>query len=92
MTEDREFTGHATLMLYASTDQADMDVIVKLSLVPGDPGTGSPVKVSQGWLRASHRAEDPEGRSTNSTPRCCRCRSSPVRATACGWRSPTRTH
>ncbi|MFK0152009.1 CocE/NonD family hydrolase [Streptomyces sp. NPDC090493] len=60
MTEDREFTGHATLTLYASTDQADMDVIVKLSLVPGDPGAGLPIKVSQGWLRASHRAEDPE--------------------------------
>jgi putative CocE/NonD family hydrolase len=60
MTEDREFTGHATLTLHASSDQTDMDVIVKLSLVSGAPGAGLPIKVSQGWLRASHRAEDPE--------------------------------
>ena len=29
-------------------------------MVPADPGAGLPIKVTQGWLRASHRAEDPE--------------------------------
>ena len=46
------------LELYASSDQRDFDVIAKLSLVPGDGGVA--IKVSQGWLRASHRAEDPD--------------------------------
>lgn len=60
MDRDREFTGQGVLVLHASTDQTDMDVIVKLSLVSGQPDAGMPIKVSQGWLRASHRAEDPE--------------------------------
>jgi len=56
MERDREFTGQGVLVLHASTDQTDLDVIVKLTLVrDGAP----PLKVSQGWLRASHRAEDP---------------------------------
>jgi len=53
----REFAGQGALVLHASTDQTDMDVIVKLSLLPS--GGGAALKVSQGWLRASHRAEDP---------------------------------
>jgi uncharacterized protein len=57
MRRDREFTGHGVLTLYTSTDQTDLDVIVKVSLMRD----GSlPVTVSRGWLRASHRAEDPE--------------------------------
>jgi uncharacterized protein len=60
MAEDREFTGHGMLTLFASTDQTDMDLIVKVSLVSGVPDAGQPIKVTQGWLRASHRAEDPE--------------------------------
>jgi predicted acyl esterase len=60
MDTDREFTGHGVLTLYASTDQTDLDLFVKVSLVRGDPDTNSPIKVTQGWLRASHRAEDPE--------------------------------
>ncbi|HTX63909.1 MAG TPA: CocE/NonD family hydrolase [Acidimicrobiales bacterium] len=58
MEADREFTGQGVLELYASSDQRDFDVIAKLSLVPGDDGAA--IKVSQGWLRASHRAEDPD--------------------------------
>ena len=56
---DREFTGQGVLHLFASSDQTDADVVVKLSLLP--EGAGSPpfMKISQGWLRASHRAEDP---------------------------------
>jgi uncharacterized protein len=56
---DREFTGQGVLHLFASSDQNDMDVMVKLSLLPSDAVPSSVVRVSQGWLRASHRAEDP---------------------------------
>ena len=54
---EREFTGQGVLVLHASSDQTDMDVVVKLSLLPQDAGQQG-IKVSQGWLRASHRAED----------------------------------
>lgn len=57
---DREFTGQAVLHLFASSDQADMDIMVKLSLLPEGEGKPPFVKLTQGWLRASHRAEDPE--------------------------------
>jgi predicted acyl esterase len=57
---DREFTGQGVLLLYASSDQVDMDVIVKLSLLSATGGGPHAIKVTQGWLRASHRAEDPE--------------------------------
>ncbi|HEX7784411.1 MAG TPA: CocE/NonD family hydrolase [Sphingobium sp.] len=56
--QDREFTGHAMLELFASSDQTDMDIMVKLSLLPEDEEKPHFMKVSQGWLRASHRAED----------------------------------
>ncbi|WCT74654.1 CocE/NonD family hydrolase [Sphingomonas naphthae] len=55
---DREFTGQGVLVLHASSDQTDMDVIVKLTLLSGKGEAIKPIKVSQGWLRASHRAED----------------------------------
>ncbi|WP_397474897.1 CocE/NonD family hydrolase [Pusillimonas sp.] len=55
----REFTGHGVLVLHGSTDQSDMDVIAKLQvLTPAKHGFAAR-KVTQGWLRASHRAEDP---------------------------------
>lgn len=57
MDRDREFTGYGVLVLHASTDQTDLDVVAKLTLLSAG---GPPVKVSQGWLRASHRAEDPD--------------------------------
>jgi uncharacterized protein len=57
---DREFTGQGVLVLYASSDQTDMDIVVKLSLLPLGSDKPPFIKVSQGWLRASHRAEDPE--------------------------------
>jgi predicted acyl esterase len=56
---DREFTGQAVLHLFASSTETDMDMMVKLSLLPEGQGNPRFVKVSQGWLRASHRAEDP---------------------------------
>ena len=55
---DREFTGQGVLHLFASSDQADMDVMVKLSLLPEGEDTPPFIKVTQGWLRASHREED----------------------------------
>jgi putative CocE/NonD family hydrolase len=55
---DREFTGHAVLHLFASSSQTDMDVMVKLSLLPNGEDRPRFIKLSQGWLRASHRAED----------------------------------
>jgi uncharacterized protein len=56
LERDREFTGQGVLNLFASSDQTDMDVVVKLTLLRerGNP----PIKITQGWLRASHRAED----------------------------------
>jgi predicted acyl esterase len=57
---DREFTGRGVLVLHASSDQTDMDVIAKLTLLSGEGEAIKPIKVSQGWLRASHRAEDAE--------------------------------
>jgi uncharacterized protein len=52
---EREFTGDGVLILHASTDQTDMDVITRLMVVTPD---GRAQKVTQGWLRGSHRAED----------------------------------
>ncbi|WP_033296217.1 CocE/NonD family hydrolase [Amycolatopsis jejuensis] len=57
MDRDREFTGQGVLTLHASSDQEDLDLIVSLYVVPE---SGRPKRVSQGWLRASHRAEDPD--------------------------------
>jgi uncharacterized protein len=57
---DREFTGQGVLHLFASSDQTDMDIIVKLSLLPVGNNTPPFIRVTQGWLRASHRAEDPD--------------------------------
>ena len=57
---EREFTGQGVLVLHASSDQTDMDVIVKLSLVSRSGENIRAIKVSQGWLRASHRVENPD--------------------------------
>ncbi|HLH78274.1 MAG TPA: CocE/NonD family hydrolase [Candidatus Binataceae bacterium] len=57
---DREFTGHGVLVLHASSDQPDFDVIVRLSTLSAAPGGRPHVRIeSQGWLRASRRIEDP---------------------------------
>ena len=56
---DREFTGQGMLHLFASSDQTDMDIMVKLSLIPEGKDKPPAIKVTQGWLRASRRAEDP---------------------------------
>jgi uncharacterized protein len=56
---EREFSGQGMLELHTSSDQTDLDVIVKLSLLSGTGEAARVLKVTQGWLRASHRAEDP---------------------------------
>jgi hypothetical protein len=59
---DREFTGDGVLVFHASSDQNDLDVMAKLNVIsPGAPGGPDRVlRVTQGWLRASHRAENSE--------------------------------
>ena len=57
---DREFTRQGVLHLHASSDQTDMDVMVKLSLLAVGEGKPPAIKVTQGWLRASRRAEHPD--------------------------------
>ncbi len=59
-SQDREFTGQGVLVLHVSSDQTDLDVMAKVSVL-GPPGRPGPARrMTQGWLRASHRAEDPE--------------------------------
>lgn len=66
---DREFAGEGVLVLHVSSDQSDADVMAKVNVV-SPPVPGRPPRVrraTQGWLRLSHRAEDPE-RSTELRP------------------------
>jgi uncharacterized protein len=58
MDRHREFTGQGVVTMYASTDQTDMDIVAKLSLITAGADANMATKVSQGWLRASHRAAD----------------------------------
>ncbi len=53
---DRVFSGDGALMLHASSDQEDFDVVVRVSVVSPDGSVAAPL--TQGWLRASHRSED----------------------------------
>jgi putative CocE/NonD family hydrolase len=59
--DDAEFTGDGLLVLHASTDQRDFDVFARVSVLApgGHDGALRARRVTQGWLRASHRAEDP---------------------------------
>jgi len=52
-----EVTGPIALYLYASIDQEDTNWIAALKDVYPD---GSTVELTRGWLKASHRALDPE--------------------------------
>lgn len=74
LTEDTEFTGPVKLKLWIKSSTHDMDVFATLRLI--DPngrditfdGASEPRSpVTQGWLRISHRAVDPE-RSTEYRP------------------------
>jgi len=66
-TVDREFTGHMAARLRVSSATSDADIFVTLRLLDLDGrevtfiGSNDPrVPVGLGWLRASHRALDPE--------------------------------
>jgi hypothetical protein len=45
---DREFTGQGVLHLFASSDQTDMDIIVKVSLLPVGDDAPPFIRVTQG--------------------------------------------
>jgi len=66
LTTDVEVVGLPRMELYASSDQLDTDFIVKVSDVSPRPDGLHPelatpaTTVTKGWLRASHRAVDPE--------------------------------
>lgn len=70
---DCEFTGYMSLHLWVASSATDLDLFVTLRLL--DPtgaevffeGAHEAVPVARGWLRASHRALDPE-RSTPLRP------------------------
>jgi putative CocE/NonD family hydrolase len=52
--------GPCEFVAYLSSTRSDADLIVRLTHVP-PPGTGQrPAIVTKGWLRASHRALDPD--------------------------------
>jgi uncharacterized protein len=55
--ETVELVGPFKLSLHAASTAPDVDWIVKLQLIDAD---GAPSDLTQGWLRASHRALDPE--------------------------------
>jgi uncharacterized protein len=74
LQSDLEIAGPVKLTLYASSTRADMDFFVKLSeQMPqsaDDRGKGlNPASywITKGWLRASHRALDPD-KSTDMEP------------------------
>lgn len=48
MDRRREFTGQGVLTMYASTDQTDIDLFVRVSLVFGGHDAGLPIKVTPG--------------------------------------------
>lgn len=64
--EETEFTGPASLRLWASSTTTDLDIFAVLRLFDPDGrecvfvGAHEPVVVAYGWLRASHRKLDPE--------------------------------
>lgn len=63
---DVEVTGFVTLRLWVASSTTDMDVFATLRAFAPDgsevifDGAHEPTPVSRGWLRASHRALDPE--------------------------------
>ncbi|MEJ2864428.1 CocE/NonD family hydrolase [Actinomycetospora flava] len=66
-TETLELTGPVALRLWLSADQDDVDVLARVqhldvdgNPIPGVGPQGGPVPMAMGWLRASHRATDPE--------------------------------
>lgn len=68
LEHDLVVLGSASLDLQLGSTAADTDIQVTLTEVrDGNGRAGTETFVQQGWLRASHRAEDPE-RSTETMP------------------------
>ncbi|MDQ2699761.1 MAG: CocE/NonD family hydrolase, partial [Actinomycetota bacterium] len=63
LTEDVFIAGPSSLDLYLKSNQADTDLQVTLTEVRPD---GEETYVQNGWLRASHRAIDPELSTANN--------------------------
>jgi hypothetical protein len=63
---EAEFTGPLALRLWVASDTTDLDVFATLRTFAPDgqevafTGAHEPTPVARGWLRASHRATDPE--------------------------------
>jgi len=59
--EELELLGPIALKLWASSDQTDTEFLVKIAdqAPPGERGS-APQGVTKGWLKASHRALDPQ--------------------------------
>ena len=55
-----QVSGPCELVLHISTTAPDTDVIVRLSEVPPPDSGRRPAVITKGWLRASHRAIDPD--------------------------------
>jgi predicted acyl esterase len=84
LAEDLEIAGPIKLTLYASSSRSDMDFFVKLSeqmpQPPEDRAKGlnpSSYWITKGWLRASHRALDPD-KSTEMEPYHSHTRAEPI--------------
>jgi uncharacterized protein len=84
LARDLEIAGPIKLVLYVSTTRSDTDFFVKLQeQMPQGPeerakGVNPPAQlVSKGWLRASHRALDPQ-RSSEHDPYYSHAKPEPV--------------
>ena len=84
LQQDIEIAGNPKLVVYASSTQPEIDVIVKLS----EQFTQSPDQrskglqpasfiVTKGWLRGSHQERHPE-RNTNAAPYYTHARATPL--------------
>jgi predicted acyl esterase len=67
LSEDTEVTGPIVVVLWVSSTSEDMDVFATIRNIAPDGSDvfelgqqGQPIPVAKGWLRASHRALDPE--------------------------------
>ena len=67
LEQDVTIAGPSTMVVYASSDQVDTDFFIKLwDQGPASAnGRRNDVILTRGWLRASHRALDPERSQPN---------------------------
>ena len=60
LEEDMDIAGPIVLRLWLSSTAKDADIITKLYEIPETPRPGPLQPLTRGWLKASHRAIDPE--------------------------------